>query len=164
MNILQKGNDSSWDFRSEHTKEHTHCYHTYPAMMIPQVAHRIIEQYGKKAQSLFDPYCGTGTSLVEAHLCGINAFGTDLNPLARLIAEAKTTKIELSTLDTWIKEFNDFVFSMSFGIDTHAIAIPTFKNIDFWFTHETKKQLASIKQFINHIKDDGVKKFFSRCF
>ncbi len=53
--------DESWDFRKSNTKEYTHCFHPYPAMMIPQVARRIIENYGSKTEILFDPYCGTGT-------------------------------------------------------------------------------------------------------
>ena len=71
--------DETWDFRKANTKEYTHCFHPYPAMMIPQVARRIIENFGKKSKLLFDPYCGTGTSLVEANLTGINAIGTDIN-------------------------------------------------------------------------------------
>ena len=50
--------DSSWDFRAANTKEYTHCYHNYPAMMIPQIANRLITKYGKDAKTLFDPYCG----------------------------------------------------------------------------------------------------------
>jgi tRNA G10 N-methylase Trm11 len=72
-------------------------------MMIPQVANRLINLYGKNAATLFDPYCGTGTSLVEANLNGIDAYGTDINPMARLIAEAKTTIIELEILDLYLK-------------------------------------------------------------
>jgi len=77
----KKYTDTSWDFRNEDTKTFTHCFHAYPAMMIPQVAGRLIEKYGVKSELLFDPYCGTGTSLVEANLRNINAIGTDLNPL-----------------------------------------------------------------------------------
>ena len=58
--------DSSWDFRSADTKRDTHCYHNYPAMMIPRIANRILDCYGETIKMLFDPYCGTGTSLVEA--------------------------------------------------------------------------------------------------
>ncbi len=94
-------------------KGYTHCYHNYPAMMIPQVAHRLIMQYGKNAKRLFDLYCGTGTSLVEANLKGINAYGTDLNPMARLIAKAKTSKIVLQTLDSYLEKFNDYLFSLN---------------------------------------------------
>ena len=94
--------DDSWDFRKANTKEMTHCFHSYPAMMIPQVARRIIENYGKDKDVLFDPYCGTGTSLVEANIQNINAIGTDVNPLARLISKAKTTKISFELLNSEI--------------------------------------------------------------
>ena len=80
---------NTWDFATVDTKEYTHCYHNYPAMMIPQIARRLIKDYGSSANVLFDPYCGTGTSLVEARLFSINSIGTDLNPLARLLSRAK---------------------------------------------------------------------------
>lgn len=164
MEPLKKFIDITWDFATADTKEYTHCYHNYPAMMIPQIARRLINQYGKNSKTLFDPYCGTGTSLVEANLKGINAFGTDLNPMARLIAEAKTTVIELQVLDLYLKEFNDFLFSLMFGINKLNIIMPDFKNIDFWFKKKTKEKLAIIKSFITNIKDEGVKKFFLVAF
>ena len=96
---VKKIRDETWDFQKANTKQHVHCFHTYPAMMIPQVAGRILDEYGKNPHLLFDPYCGTGTSLVEANLRDINAIGTDINPLARLIAKVKTTIIPLKLLD-----------------------------------------------------------------
>jgi hypothetical protein len=54
-NFIQRKNktiDESWDFRKANTKEFTHCFHPYPAMMIPQVARRIISSYGSKAKNL----------------------------------------------------------------------------------------------------------------
>lgn len=83
--------DSTWEFKDVNTKYATHGFHNYPATMIPQIANKLIAEYGISAKTLFDPYCGTGTSLVEANLRGINAIGTDINPLARLISESKTT-------------------------------------------------------------------------
>ncbi len=67
--------DHNWDFKTADTKEFTHCYHAYPAMMIPQVARTLIEQFAPKDKCdlLFDPYMGSGTSLVEASLKGINS-------------------------------------------------------------------------------------------
>ena len=37
--------DNRWSFKDADTKEFTHCYHAYPAMMIPQVARALIEEY-----------------------------------------------------------------------------------------------------------------------
>ncbi len=157
--------DESWDFRKANTKEFTHCFHSYPAMMIPQVARRIIENYGKRAKLLFDPYCGTGTSLVEANLAGINAIGTDLNPLARLIATAKTTKIDIQILDLFLYDFNNYIFSLNFGLqNSKSIIIPEIKNIDYWFSKTVQQKLGLILGYIENINDNSIKNFFKVAF
>jgi len=157
--------DPIWDFKQVNTKIYTHCFHSYPAMMIPQIANRLIRLYGKNSENLFDPYCGTGTSLVEASLSGMNAFGTDLNPLARLIAKTKTTPIELQILDLYLKEFNDYLFALNFGIQKYDnVIIPNFRNIDYWFNEEVKEKLSLIKFFINKIENEAVKNFFKVAF
>ncbi len=155
---------TSWDYRTANTKLYTHCYHSYPAMMIPQVAGRLIAEYGKNARMLFDPYCGTGTSLVEANLRNINAIGTDLNPLARLIAEMKTTIIELNVLDLFLKKLSDFLFQFQSGMNKSDIIIPNFKNIDFWFSKNVQEKLAAVKQFSDNIDDTVVRGFFYVAF
>lgn len=157
--------DPTWDFRNSDTKTYTHCFHSYPAMMIPQVAGLLIERYGKKAKQLFDPYCGTGTTLVEANLRNINAIGTDLNPLARLIARSKTTIINIQTLDLYLKDFNDKVFTFRFGVNKFdSVILPRFKNIDYWFTKDVQQKLAIIKNYIDNINDLLVQQFFKVAF
>lgn len=39
---------------------------------------------------VFDPFCGCGTTLIEAKRRGISAVGTDVNPLAVFVARVKT--------------------------------------------------------------------------
>lgn len=91
--------EEDWDYATADTKTHTHGFHTYPAMMIPQVARRLIRMYGQPGQTLLDPFCGSGTSLVEARLAGLNSYGIDLNPLAVLIARVKTTDLPESAAE-----------------------------------------------------------------
>ena len=162
--LAEKYVDTSWDFRTADTKQLTHCYHNYPAMMIPQIAGRLLDRYASNATLLFDPYCGTGTSLVEANVRGIDAIGTDLNPLARLIARAKTTRVNPQILDLYLKEFNDFAFSINFGINVPSIVLPKFKNIDFWFDKPIQKNLAIVKHFIESITDTAIRDFFFVAF
>ena len=161
-----KYNDSSWDFKSANTKEYTHCFHSYPAMMIPQVARRIIEKFENNLELIFDPFCGTGTSLVEANLKDIPAIGTDLNPLARLIATAKTTTLSLSSLRSYLKRYNDFVLEYEYKTKKQSsINPPTFKNIDFWFSKDVKIYLTIIKNFIeSEINEETIKNFFKVAF
>ena len=155
-----KYNDFSWDFIKENTKRDTHCFHNYPAMMIPQIADRLLEKYANNATLLFDPYCGTGTSLIEANIRNINAIGTDLNPLARLISKAKTTKINIELLTKSIMNFEKYIGDKHF----ENIEIPTFFNINFWFTEKVVKELSIIKEFINTLKDDKIQIFFKVAF
>ena len=62
-----KYRDETWDLPKADTKEYTHCFHTYPAMMIPQIARKLLKRYGMEGRWLLDPYCGTGTSLRMFH-------------------------------------------------------------------------------------------------
>ncbi|MDH5716805.1 MAG: site-specific DNA-methyltransferase [Spirochaetia bacterium] len=155
--------DTSWDFRQEDTKYYSHCFHNYPAMMIPQVASRLIDLYGKNAKILFDPYCGTGTSLVEANIRNINAIGTDINPLARLISKVKTTPIFLEKLHLEILNFRNCLshYFMNIPIDFDT---PDFNNILYWFSEEVITKLSVIKKFIYEIENNNIKNFFRVCF
>ena len=71
----------------------THPFHTYPARLHPATAKILVEFIGEGAQPnqpILDPFCGSGTVLVEARANGLRTMGVDLNPLAILIARAKT--------------------------------------------------------------------------
>ena len=160
-----KYKDESWDFRSADTKEYTHCYHSYPAMMIPQIARTLLNQYGTEGGWLLDPYCGTGTSLVEASLFGMHSVGCDINPLVRLIATAKLTSIPLKMLDRELNKLNDVLFQVEFGIDRMPDApIPKIQNLEYWFSEEVINYLAYLLMCIHQIENEAVRNFITVAF
>ena len=162
---MLKYKDESWNFRSADTKEYTHCFHTYPAMMIPQIARRLLNQYGVEDGWLLDPYCGTGTSLVEASLFGMHSVGCDINPLVRLISTAKLTPILLKSLDIELDKLNDSIFQIEFGTAKMPDApIPKIPNLDYWFSEEVKKYLAYLLMRINKVADQAVRNFMIVAF
>lgn len=150
--------DDSWDFATANTKEYTHGFHPYPAMMIPQIARRLIELYSKKSDSVLDPFCGTGSVLVESKIKGLKSFGIDINPLALLIAKVKTTLIEIEKLEDGynkiLKKYNKI----------NDVELPEFFNIDYWFTKDVIKKLAKLKKAIFDINDEKLKDFFKVVF
>jgi len=96
-----------WDFKNSDTKELTHGIHNYPAMMIYPISRNIIKIM-KEIQSpniLYDPFMGSGTVLVEGLLEDMEVYGTDLNPLAKLISETKTQKINSDLLNQKLTNF-----------------------------------------------------------
>jgi len=154
-----------WTFNGASTRELSHCYHDYPARMIPQIAAKLLDKYGKNAKLLFDPYCGTGTSLVEAIIRGINAIGTDLNPLARLIAESKTIIVDIDNLTKQIRKLQEIALTDK---DNNGHFTPTFipgiSKLDFWFKPKVSKNLWAIRNFIDDILDKNVQIFFKVVF
>src|SRR5690348_5810975 len=85
-----------WDFKEAKTSYLTHGLHPYPAKYIPQIPHSLITELSAYGDTVADIFCGSGTTLVEANLLGRNAIGIDANPLACLISEAKTTRLEFN--------------------------------------------------------------------
>lgn len=158
-------NDSGdWTFNGASTRELTHCYHDYPARMIPQVAGKLLDLFGSNAKQLFDPYSGSGTSLVEASIRGINASGTDLNPLARLIAKAKTTTPKITLLEKQISAFNKMALEDKLRKLKETPQVYGIARLDFWFKPEVIEKLFRLRKFIQSIEDEEVRLFFQVAF
>lgn len=73
----------------EAARAHVHGFHSYPARMHPLTARRLIEAFCDPNDVVLDPFCGSGTVLVEARLTGRRAIGVDANPLAIRLASRK---------------------------------------------------------------------------
>ena len=82
-------NRESWDFSGEPTQNLLHNLHPYPARFIPQIPRRCIERWSEPGDLILDPFCGSGTSLLEAKLTGRDSIGVDNNGVATLVATAK---------------------------------------------------------------------------
>lgn len=54
----------------ESTRAHVHGFHSYPARMHPTVARRMIELLSEPGATVLDPFCGSGTVLVEGRIAG----------------------------------------------------------------------------------------------
>ena len=89
----------SWEYADADTQYLTHDIHRYSGKFIPQIAARAVSLLTHPGELVIDPYCGSGTTLVESALLGRRAIGVDLNPLAVLIAQVKTTPIPKAILD-----------------------------------------------------------------
>jgi tRNA G10 N-methylase Trm11 len=151
-----------WTFANAPTRDLTHCYHDYPARMIPQVAGKLLDAYAPGAKLLFDPYCGSGTSLVEGMVRGIDVIGTDLNPLARLISKAKTATPDVGELERCVAELDKFILSPS-SPDVPA-QIAGISRLDFWFKPQVIEKLGVLKSFIDKLPDGATRLFFQVAF
>ena len=114
-------------------------------MMIPQVARTLIEKYAPegKCNLIFDPYMGSGTTLVEASIKGINSIGTDINPLARMISEAKVVHFDVSKIEKYLARVQ--LFPLEYAAE--KVVKTDFSRISnhlFWYSEDVLLQLAYI--------------------
>lgn len=161
MEFFSRIIDDRWSFKTANTKEYTHCYHTYPAMMIPQVARTLISEYKPEGQLnlLLDPYMGSGTSLVEASLKGIDSIGTDLNPLARMMGKVKTTHYSEVEIE---RTFRDIQSELVFYDDSKVSNrnFDRISNYTFWYSEDSLLKLSFLQQLIDTYCTDANKDFF----
>ncbi len=86
--------DIEWTFRDAYTRGGPHGIHPYPAKFIPQIPQSLISAlHPGDETAVLDPFCGSGTTLVEGAIAGVPAIGIDLHPLACLISKVKVTPL-----------------------------------------------------------------------
>ena len=92
-----------WDFKDDDVREYTHGIHNYPAMMVCPISRNIIRLVKEvhPIETIFDPFTGSGTVLVEGILSGAkNVYGNDINPLALYLSKVKTTRLDINLLQS----------------------------------------------------------------
>lgn len=147
---------ADWDFEGAKTSYLTHKLHPYPAKFIPQIPNSLIQELSSVGDTVGDIFCGSGTTLVEALTLKRNAVGIDANPLACLIARAKTGFIdehEYGLLQSLVTQSREFADSISRQADGGLFAAqifvskawrPTFAKLSFWFDDHVIEELAEI--------------------
>jgi DNA modification methylase len=112
----------------------------------------------KPGDIVLDPFCGSGTVLLESLLMGRNAIGFDANPLAQLISKVKTSPIDTSRLQKSIDRLKRRI------PEKHSIEVPDVINLEYWFYPHVIKKLLRLLEAIHHTRDKDVKSFFLVCF
>lgn len=93
--IIENGAASNPAARKD-PKYVTHGLHAYKGKFYPQLAKGLLNLTKlDEGARVVDPFCGSGTTLLESYLNGFEAFGIDMNPIAAKIATAKTEILEI---------------------------------------------------------------------
>lgn len=150
------------DFHNHDTLYATHGLHAFAAKSPPQLARYALRYYSKPGELLLDPMAGSGTALVESCILGRNAIGIDIDPLARLIAQAKTTVLEDSDVEKaqrlvmqaaasdWKTLESDW---NSAPTDLQVRAMPPdFPNRDYWFDDDVQTVLSLLSYHISDVE------------
>ncbi len=140
---------------------HIHSFHRYFGKLIPAIPRFAIKEFTNKGDIVLDPFCGSGTTLVESMAQNRNSYGLDLNPLSCLISNTKVSLIDEEMLllakENLLNEINSDN-RINFEKDT-----PFCINMTHWFKPFVIKDLVIIKRNIDKIQCVNVKNFFLSC-
>jgi len=166
--LIGENFEEDWNFAKANTSYLTHGLHEYPARMIPQIAKRLIVTYSNERGNILDPFCGSGTTLVEARLNRRYSVGIDINPFAILLAKVKATPIDFKTIG-----FNlvDFLASVEREYEdakkNGKLPEPPkhiFWNLLHWFKEPIARDLEFLYQKIAEVKNEDIKDLLKVVF
>lgn len=142
---------------SKDRSNYTHGFHKFPAKYIPEIPRFAIVKFSKKGNTILDPFCGSGTTNVEARLHFRHSYAIDVDPIALLLTKVKTTPLderELQRAKNWLLR----------AIYTSQDAeIPEFPNRDYWFRYDVLNDLGVITKHIYMIENPHIRDFFIVC-
>lgn len=144
--MYKRTSQKELSFAGEKLTRERHKLHPYPAMLHPLLVDYLLKKYAKKGNIIFDPFCGSGVTLLQSSINGYSSIGFDINPLALLIAKAKTTKYDIKKLR---EEFEDFKKSI---LKNKKSDIPTIKNMDYWYSKKVAEDLGKIRAVLKSKK------------
>ena len=159
--------DRGWDFEGEDTQYLTHNFHPFPGKFIPQIPKKLMAELLPDGGTVFDPFCGSGTTLVEANLSGNPCVGVDINPLFVMISRAKTTPLaegEMQYLQEWAAKVSEKGGSLYYGGLGTKRASPSIEqkpNLAGWFSTIALNEIGMIKSEISHLPSGRLKDFCS---
>jgi len=84
--------------QAERTK-HVHALHPYLGKFVPQLVEVFLRRYFRPGGCVYDPFCGSGTTLVEANAYGLDAVGCDVSAFNCLLSRVKTAPHRLAPLE-----------------------------------------------------------------
>ncbi len=84
--------------QAERTK-HVHALHPYLGKFVPQLVEVFIARYFAAGACVYDPFAGSGTTLVEANVNRLASIGCDISAFNCLLARVKTAEHRLAPLE-----------------------------------------------------------------
>jgi methylase of polypeptide subunit release factors len=146
--------NDSWNF-PESRELLMHKIHAYPAkfpaFLTPKIVSYLKDNHAQ-INSIGDIFCGCGTSALESKLLGIDYLGYDINPVATMIAKAKSnvysTERIIELFEDIIKEYNNGKFLTPNKVLFHD-------RIRYWFDEANIIKLYRLQKAIYKVCLDG---------
>lgn len=138
----------------------THLMHPYPAKLLFNIPLLLLncEQLGRPGDVIYDPFCGSGTVLLEGLLAGRKVVGADSNPVARILTAAKTTVLSAHTLEEAYELAMERIPRRGDGLPAGPL------DLEQWFSPTVLRRLDRLASSLRGLPDSPERVFLLACF
>lgn len=144
--LAKRLKEVDWSFGKRASAPRIEGIHPYPAKFIGEIPAAFLKALPiPPGTAVLDPFCGSGTTLIEAQRMGLASIGVDLNPIACLISRVKTSKLT----DGFLEAATEVLFDAQYQ---KGVATPDIPNVDHWFQRDVQSAVASLAEAIKHPK------------
>ncbi len=171
-NVKVLGNDLTFlNVRESERTKHVHRLHPYLGKFVPQLVEVFLNKYFKPGDTVVDPFCGSGTTLIEANALGINSIGIELSEFNALITRVKIDQYNYLQVEKEIKDAMLKVDQFSKQIrakDAKLAEAANFETnseyLNTWFAKSALQEILFYKSIIKNYKyKDILKVILSRA-
>lgn len=142
------------DLPEKERTKHVHRLHPYLGKFIPQLVEIFLRKYNPKL--VYDPFCGSGTTLVEANILGIDSIGTDISAFNVLLSKVKTSDYDIRLLENELKDILNKLcsYKVEYSFSKNRFANKEFltnnEYLNTWFAPTAHNELLT---YLNLIKN-----------
>ena len=148
-----------WDFAGSLSDSPFSAIHWHPSRFASQIPATLIGLLSQPGELVLDPFVGSGTTLVEAQRLRRRSVGIELNPIAHLMARAKTLSESsdkiVGILDAVLKDTASATGS-TLPLRTRCTQrreVPATVQAQKWYTERVLKDLAALWSLVNSYRD-----------
>ena len=128
--------------------KHVHGLHPYLGKFVPQLVEVFLDRYFGAGDTVYDPFVGSGTTLVEANARGIRGVGCDISAFNCLLARVKTTRYALASLELSLRVAAET--ARRSDDDLLAVATPWLRE---WYAPQALQELLRYRAAIVELDD-----------
>lgn len=146
MLTASKIRTEKYDFDTYKASEGRAGIHDYPAMLHYLLVEDLLNSFAKKDSIVYDPFCGSGVSIVQALKAHKKVIGTDINPLALLVAHTRTLNVNPEAVELTLAKLQKAFYLV-------PAEIPPITNIDYWFKPNVIEHLGKLRALLIRYDD-----------
>lgn len=166
------------DLPQRQRTKHVHGLHPYLGKFVPQLVEIFLRKYFTPGQTVLDPFCGSGTTLVQANELGIHSIGCDISAFNVLLCNVKTSQYRLKQAkrEVWdilektrVATHSDAVYQLSLWNGQNRL--PSYHDTDNpyllkWYASQSRRELLTYRHYLevgNYQYKDLLKIILSRA-